>query len=107
MEDFVKIFYCHKNKWSKSLEPKSKYISNFSLRKVLCFVFVLFCCLGMWGQNQNVDEYETKQPSFLENIQNPTYKFSNSDSWKDINNDEIGDIPDVSGEKEIKITLYL
>ena len=102
----MNFFYCHKNKCSKAVEPKSKYISNFSLRKVLCFVFVLFCCLGMWGQT--VDKYETKEPGVLEIFQNPTYEFRKSDSWKDINNDGIEDIPDVSGggEKEIEITLY-
>lgn len=88
----LKVFSFVKNKCSKSLEPKSKYISNFSLRKALCFGFVLFCCLGMWGQNQEVVEYKSK--SSLSTL-----------DWSDANSWEGGSIPDVSGENEITITL--
>lgn len=90
----LNFFYCHENECSKSLEPKSKYIFNFSLRKALCFVFVLFCCLGMWGQT------EYKSISSTE-----TLVWSNESSWEDINNDGIGDIPDISGNSEVSIVL--
>ena len=86
----MNFFYCHENECSKSLEPKSKYISNFSLRKVLCFVFVLFCCLGMWGQT--VVEYKSKSSS-------STLKWSEASSW------EGGSVPNISGDKEVKISL--
>ena len=86
----LNFFYCHKNKCSKAVEPKSKYISNFSLRKALCFVFVLFCCLGMWGQT--VVEYKSK--SSLSEL-----KWSEASSW------EGGSVPNISGDKEVKIYL--
>ena len=94
----MNFFYCHENECSKSLEPKSKYISNFSLRKALCFVFVLFCCLGMWGQNQNVVEYKTTGNFWEYKIQ--TVPFNESNSWQK------GEVPDVSGTKITQITLY-